>query len=247
MIRPTRDTHARSVAKALSWRVMGTVATSVIVFAFTRRWGLSLFVGGMEFISKIGLFWLHERAWDRLKYGREAAQASVIWFTGLSGSGKSTISQRVTEALRQSGLKVEQLDGDSVRAIFPNTGFTRPERDEHVRRVGFLASRMESQGVFVVASFVSPYQASRDAVRAMCRSFIEVYVSTPLEECERRDTKGLYARARRGEIANFTGISDPYEPPSRAELVIDTTRVTVDEAVNRVLARVRNRMGGNAA
>ena len=247
MIQPTRDSHARSVAKALSWRILGTVATSMIVFVFTRRWGLSLFVGGMEFVSKIGLFWLHERVWDRLSYGREAAQPSVIWFTGLSGSGKSTISHRVTEALSQRGLKVEHLDGDSVRAIFPNTGFTRPERDAHLRRVGFLASRMETQGIFVVASFVSPYQESRDAVRAMCRSFIEVYVSTPLEECERRDTKGLYARARRGEIANFTGISDPYEPPTHAELVIDTTQVTVDEAVRRVIALVRDRMGGSAA
>lgn len=244
--RPTRDTHARSVAKALSWRIMGTVTTSVIVFVFTRRWALSLFVGAMEFISKIGLFWLHERVWDRVSYGREAAQPSVIWFTGLSGSGKSSISERVTEALRRSGLKVEHLDGDSVRAIFPSTGFTRPERHEHLRRVGFLASRMETQGVFVVASFISPYQDSRDAVRAMCRSFIEVYVSTPLDECERRDTKGLYARARRGEIANFTGINDPYEPPPGAELVIDTTHVGVDEAVRRVVSLVRSRMGGSA-
>jgi len=239
-----RDTHARSVAKAVSWRILGTLATSAIVFAFTRRWALSLFVGALEFVSKIGLFWMHERVWDRLSYGREAAQPSVVWLTGLSGSGKSTISQRLVEQLKRKGLKVEYLDGDSVRAIFPATGFTRPERDAHIRRVGFLASRLEQHGIFVVASFVSPYRESRVFVRGLCRSFIEVHVNTPLEVCEQRDVKGLYARARRGEIANFTGISDPYEAPERAELVIDTTRVTVDEAVQQAMKLVERRMTG---
>lgn len=238
------DTHARSVGKAISWRILGTIATSAIVFAFTRRWALSLFVGGLEFVLKIGLFWVHERVWDRLAYGRKEATPSVVWFTGLSGSGKSTIAQQVTHALQAKGLKVEHLDGDSVRALFPNTGFTRPERDSHIRRVGFLASKLEEHGVFVVASFVSPYRESRNFVRNMCRNFVEVYVSTPLETCELRDVKGLYARARRGEIASFTGISDPYEPPIRAELVIDTTQVSVDAAVREVLAEVERRLTG---
>jgi adenylylsulfate kinase len=236
------ETHARSVAKAVSWRILGTIATSAIVFAFTRKWALSLFVGGLEFVLKVGLFWVHERAWDRLGYGRKEVRPSVVWFTGLSGSGKTTISQEVTAALKAKGFNVEHLDGDSVRRIFPNTGFTRPERDAHIGRVGYLASKLEEHGVFVVASFVSPYRESRDFVRSMCRSFIEVYVSTPLETCERRDVRGLYARARRGEIANFTGISDPYEPPTQAEMVIDTTQVPVDAAVQRVVTEVQRRM-----
>ena len=236
-----RDTHSRSVAKAVSWRIMGTLATSIIVFAFTRRWALSLFVGVIEFVSKIGLFWLHERMWDRITFGKQEPKPSVVWFTGLSGSGKSTISEQVAERLRDSGLRVEYLDGDSVRAIFPNTGFTRPERDAHIRRIGFLASKLEAHGVFVVASFVSPYREARDFVRGKCRSFVEVHVSTPLEECERRDVKGLYAKARRGEIQNFTGISDPYEAPERAELVIDTTKVPLEESVRRVIAAVQER------
>jgi adenylylsulfate kinase len=243
-VRQFRDTHARSVAKAVSWRILGTLATSALVFMFTKRWALSLFVGAMEFVSKIGLFWVHERVWDRLTYGRKEVNPSVIWFTGLSGSGKSTISQQLTEELKAAGLKVEYLDGDSVRAIFPNTGFTRPERDAHVRRVGFLASRLESHGIFVVASFVSPYRDSRDAVRAMCRSFVEVHVNTPLEECERRDVKGLYQKARRGEISNFTGISDPYEAPERAEVVIDTMTTPVDAAVQQIMDQVRRRLSG---
>jgi adenylylsulfate kinase len=198
----------------------------------------------MEFVSKIGLFWAHERVWDRLKFGRKEAEPSVVWFTGLSGSGKSTISEKVVADLRASGLKVEYLDGDAVRSVFPATGFTFEERDQHVKRIGFLASRMEAQGITVIASFVSPYRSSRDAVRAMCKQFVEVYVSTPVEECEKRDVKGLYAKARRGEISNFTGINDPYEAPAKAELVIDTTATPVDDAVRQVIAEVRRRASG---
>ena len=238
-----RETHARSVMKAVSWRVMGTMATSALVFIFTRKLVLSLAVGGFEFVSKIGLFWLHERAWDRLRYGKEEIRPVVLWFTGLSGSGKSTLSRWVAEALRGRGYRVEQLDGDTIRHIFPNTGFTRPERDAHIKRVGYLASKLEQNGVFVVASFVSPYEESRQFVRSLCGNFLEIHVATPLAVCEQRDVKGLYAKARRGELKNFTGIDDPYEPPTRPELVIDTTEGTVEQAGERVLELVRGRIG----
>lgn len=239
------ETHARSVAKAVSWRILGTFATAGLVFIFTRRLTLSLAVGALEFVSKIGLFWLHERAWDRSRFGRREMTPAVIWFTGLSGSGKSTIADAVTAALLERGVRVERLDGDSVRDIFPNTGFTRPEREAHLRRIGFLASKLEHHGVIVVASFVSPYAASRQAVRQMCRTFVEVHVSTPLAVCEQRDVKGLYARARRGEITNFTGIDDPYEAPTAADLVIDTQEVAVQDATAQVLRELaRRRLGG---
>jgi adenylylsulfate kinase len=167
---------------------------------------------------------------------------AVIWFTGLSGSGKSTISELVVERLRDQGVPVEHLDGDRIRAVFPSTGFTKSERDMHIKRVGYLASRLESHGVFVVASFVSPYAESRDFVRRLCRNFLEIYVATPLEECERRDTKGLYARARRGEIQNFTGVNDPYEPPTRPELTLDTGRLSAEEACTTVLSLLKLRV-----
>jgi adenylyl-sulfate kinase len=160
---------------------------------------------------------------------------AVLWFTGLSGAGKSTVACAVNAALGMRGVRTEFLDGDAVRAFAP-TGFSRSERDGHVRRVGFLASRLEHHDVTVVCALISPYEEARRYVRGLCRRFIEVYVSTPLTECERRDVKGLYARARRGEIVNFTGIDDPYEPPHEPELVLDTTTITVDEAAARVLA-----------
>jgi len=170
------------------------------------------------------------------------APAPVLWFTGLSGSGKSTIATKVHEALVRRGLNVEYIDGDALREVFPNTGFTRAEREDHLRRTGYMASRLAEHGVTVVGSFVSPYQASRDFIRKLCRNFVEIYVATPLEECERRDVKGLYARARRGEIKNFTGIDDPYEPPEQPELSLDTRRFSVDECAAQVLAQLGERV-----
>lgn len=160
---------------------------------------------------------------------------AVVWFTGLSGSGKSTLAEWVGRELRARGERVEMLDGDALRGVFPATGFSRAERDAHVRRAGYLASRLEHHGVFVLASLISPYRESRAFIRGLCRRFIEVHVSTPIEACEQRDVKGLYARARRGEIAEFTGVSDPYEPPESPELRIDTTGISVEEAGRRVL------------
>ncbi len=164
--------------------------------------------------------------------------AAVLWFTGLSGSGKSTIATRVHRELLRRDRAVEYIDGDALREVFPNTGFTRAEREEHIRRTGYLASRLEAHGITVVTSLVSPYRESRDFIRKLCRDFVEIYVATPLEECERRDVKGLYARARRGEIKNFTGIDDPYETPEHPDLTLDTRALSVEQCVAKVLARV---------
>ena len=169
---------------------------------------------------------------------RTNAAAPVLWFTGLSGSGKSTIAIRVHQELVRRGVDVEYIDGDALREVFPDTGFTRAEREEHLRRTGYMASRLAAHGVTVVASLVSPYRESRELIRKLCREFVEIYVATPLEECERRDVKGLYARARRGEIKNFTGIDDPYEPPENPELTLDTRALSVEECVARVLERL---------
>ena len=167
--------------------------------------------------------------------------APVLWFTGLSGSGKSTIASRVHEELARRGVDVEYIDGDALREVFPNTGFTRAEREEHLRRTGYMASRLAEHGVTVIGSFVSPYRASRNFIRKLCRNFVEIHVATPLDECERRDVKGLYARARRGEIKNFTGIDDPYEPPEQPELSLDTRRFNVDQCVAQVLEQLGDR------
>jgi adenylyl-sulfate kinase len=165
-------------------------------------------------------------------------QACVLWFTGLSGAGKSTLADAVYQELSGRGLTVEYLDGDTIRDLLPGSGFTPAERNAHVKRVGFLASRLEHHGVTVICALISPYREARATVRQLCRNFTEIHVSTPLEECEKRDVKGLYARARRGEIVNFTGLDDPYEPPLTPELAIDTSRTPIPDAVARIVELV---------
>lgn len=174
---------------------------------------------------------------------RTPLRPAVIWFTGLSGSGKSTIAERLVKRLRVRDMAVEHLDGDDVRRVFPDTGFSREAREAHLLRVGYMAGILEKHGVTVVATFVSPYRAARRSVRALCGNFVEVHVATPLDVCEQRDVKGLYARARRGEIEHFTGISDPYEEPEHPEVRIDAGRVSVDAACDAVMACLHARTG----
>ncbi|MCK5012585.1 MAG: adenylyl-sulfate kinase [Candidatus Omnitrophica bacterium] len=158
----------------------------------------------------------------------------VIWFTGLSSSGKSTLANRTFEYLKKKDLPVQQLNGDILRSIFPKTGFSKEERMKHIKRAGYLASLLEKNNVFVIASFISPYQESRNSVRNMCGRFIEIHVDTSLETCEARDPKSLYKKARAGEIKNFTGIDDPYGIPQNPEMRVDTNNVTEEESFKQI-------------
>ena len=167
-------------------------------------------------------------------------QGFVLWLTGLSGAGKSTVAERLYDELVALGKPVERLDGDVLRGVFPNTGFTKEARDEHVKRVGFLASRLEHHGVIVIAAFISPYRDARRFVRNLCGNFIEVFVNATLDECKRRDVKGLYQKVEAGEIKNFTGVDDPYEAPENPEITIDTTNQTVEESVNHILNEIKS-------
>jgi len=163
----------------------------------------------------------------------------VVWLTGLSGSGKSTLAEALCERLEAMGKQVERLDGDVLRGVFPNTGFTKEARDEHIKRVGFMASRLEHHGVIVVASFISPYREARGFVRRLCQNFIEVYVKTSLNECLRRDVKGLYKKAIDGHISGFTGVDDPYEEPENPEVTVETEGRTVAESVEPIMKTIK--------
>jgi sulfate adenylyltransferase len=166
------------------------------------------------------------------------APGACVWFTGLSGSGKSTTARAVHRLLEERGRVVTMLDGDVVRThLSRGLGFSREDRDENVRRVAFVAAEIVRHGGLVVCALVSPYRAARAEARAMVgsESFVEVFVDTPLEVCAERDVKGLYAGAQRGEVAALTGVADPYEPPESAELRLETVGVEVRENAQRVL------------
>jgi len=173
------------------------------------------------------------------RFGSVGRAPFVLWLTGLSGAGKSTLADIVCRQLQAMRLPVCHLDGDHIRALTPRLGFTKPERIEHIKNVATLASRLEREGACVVVSLISPYRDARAQARALCRNFVEVYVSTPLQECARRDVKGLYKRALAGEIPHFTGISSPYEPPLRPNLAIDTLGVSPQSCAAMILNYVR--------
>lgn len=156
----------------------------------------------------------------------------LIWFTGLSGSGKSTIANALEKRLFKEGFSTYALDGDNVRTgICNNLGFSAQDRKENIRRIGEIAKLMLDAGLVVTASFVSPYTDDREMVKKIVgeNNYFEVYVKTPLEECELRDVKGLYAKARSGAIKDFTGVSSPYEPPTKPNIIIDTSKLSVSE------------------
>jgi bifunctional enzyme CysN/CysC len=185
--------------------------------------------------------------WQAIDVTREAHAAQkgqnpkVLWFTGLSGSGKSTIANLVEKKLHALGRHSFLLDGDNIRhGLNKDLGFTDADRVENVRRVGEVAKLMADAGLIVLTAFISPFRAERDLVRSMLPAgeFVEIFVDTPLAEAEKRDVKGLYAKARSGEIAHFTGISSPYEVPERAEIRVDTTRESPEAAAERIVEHI---------
>jgi adenylylsulfate kinase len=162
----------------------------------------------------------------------------ILWFTGLSGAGKSTLAESLTPILRERGTKIEVLDGDVVRTnLSKGLGFSKEDRDTNITRIGFVANLLARNGCGAMTAAISPYAAVRDECRQMCEAtFVEVYVEAPLEVVEERDTKGLYKKARSGEIKNFTGVSDPYEAPTNAEIEVHTGTESIEESTSKILA-----------
>lgn len=165
----------------------------------------------------------------------------ILWFTGLSGSGKTSISKALEPELRARGCKVEILDGDVIRTnLSKGLGFSKEDRDTNILRIGFVANLLSRNGVVAITAAISPYRAIRDEVRAIEPNFVEIYVKASLEVCESRDVKGLYAKARAGEIKGFTGIDDPYEEPLNPEIICDTDRESVADSVKTVLSKLED-------
>ena len=163
----------------------------------------------------------------------------TIWFTGLSGAGKSTLAECIAPLLKSRGHRVEVLDGDEVRTnLSKGLGFTKEDRDTNIKRIGWVAKILTRNDVVAIAAAISPYREVRDWCREQIGDFVEVYVRCPLEECEKRDVKGLYAKARSGQISQFTGINDPYEEPLNPEVTVDTDLESPQESATRILAKL---------
>ncbi len=224
------ETKRRSLLKAISWRIFATATTTIIVFILFKRIDLAIAAGVIESVSKIIIYFFHERIWDKINFGKKKVEPFVLWFTGLPLSGKTTIADLVFEKLKsKNNILLQRLDSKDIRTLIPEIGYTKPERILHLKRVGYLIKILQENSISVIASFVSPYKEIRDFLRMNNKNFVEIYVKASIESCKKRDFKGLYEKAELGEISNFTGIHEPFEEPECADLILDTEKYSPEE------------------
>jgi adenylylsulfate kinase len=234
-----KETNKRSIVKGVSWRIVATSTTILIVYFFFGRLDLAIAAGVVETILKVVLYWAHERAWMQVCWGKQRIEPFNLWFTGLPLSGKTTIADRVYEELSKIQIPLERLDSKDIRDVVPNVGFSRDDRNRHMKRIGHLIKTLQKNSVSTIASFVSLYKESRKAIREMVKNNVVVYLKADIETCKQRDYKGVYKKAIKGELQNFSGINDVYEEPQHAEIVIDTDNTTIEEAVQIIVQHIK--------
>jgi adenylylsulfate kinase len=241
------ETKKRRLLKTLSWRIFAFFLTFTLLIVITKLVTLStLFAAVASFcdlIIKSVAYYTHESLWNRSNYGKklEKSDGCTIWMTGLPCSGKTTIAKKLKKKLERDLLRVEHLDGDIVRKL-PNwnLGFSKKDRNKNIRRIARISSYL-SQKAITICSFVSPYKEARQLARDGSNTFIEVYINCPVEVCAERDVKGMYAKAKSGEIKGFTGVDDPYEVPENPELACYTNVETIDESANKIYEYLKNK------
>lgn len=234
-----RETNTRTIAKGLSWRIFATMTTVVIVYIFFGRLDLAIAAGILETIFKVLLYYVHDKVWQRIRWGKKKIEPFNLWFTGLPLSGKTTIANLVYERLQKYDIPLERIDSKDIRELIPGIGYSREERNIHMHRIGHLIKTLQKNSISTVASFVSPYRESRKVIREMVKNNIVVYVKANLETCKARDYKGVYAKALNGELQNFSGVNDVYEEPKHAEIIIDSELISAEEATDEIIKYLR--------
>ncbi|MFW5451900.1 MAG: adenylyl-sulfate kinase [Methylophagaceae bacterium] len=233
------ETKKRSLIKGISWRFLATTTTIIIVYVFFGRLDLAIAAGILESVAKIFLYFFHERIWQKIKFGKQRIEPFNLWFTGLPSSGKSTLADAVFAELNKNDIPLERIDSKDIRDVIPDVGFERDDRHRHLTRVGHLIKTLQNNSVSSIASFVSPYNESRQVIKEMTNNYVEVYVKASLDTCKKRDIKGVYKKAESGELKNFTGISDVYEEPESPHIVIDSELESIDDAASRIVQFIK--------
>lgn len=236
-----KETNIRSIVKGITWRVVATSTTMLIVYIFFGNLKLAIATGLLETVAKIALYWGHEKAWQKIRWGKKRIEPFNLWFTGLPLSGKTTIADKVYEKLQKLDIPLERIDSKDIRELIPDIGYSREDRIRHIKRIGYLIQTLQKNSISTVCSFVSPYREARKMIRQMVKNNIVVYVKTDIETCKQRDYKGVYEKALKGELENFTGISDVYEEPKHAEIIIDTDKISPDEAAEIIVKYVKRK------
>ena len=218
--------------KAIVYRFYSSIITFIIAYLLTKNLLASISIGIIDSLIKIFSYYAFDEVWAKLTGFK--TNPAVIFLTGLSGSGKTTIAKALVEKYKKKGVVPVLLDGDEIRKVIHQTGFDEESRKKHNLNVGYMASLLESQGNVVIVSLISPYIDIRNEIRTMCNKFVEVHVSTDIKICIERDPKGLYAKAIAGEIKDFTGISAPYYPPQNPEVFIDTGVLSIATCTDKI-------------
>ena len=229
------ETKIRTIIKTLSWRVTATLTTIAIALAITRRIDIAIEIGIIEVFMKILIYYLHERLWTHMSVGIKEKTPLVLWFTGLSGCGKSQLSQAIYEKLQQKKIRVEYFNGRKIRELFPEIGYSPEKRNEHIKQIGSLVKILEKNNTSVVGSFESPFEESREYLRSILKNYIEIYVYATLDYCIKNDIRGLYKEAFSGKLDNFVGVSIKYEEPKTPNIKIDFEHQPVDESTNQII------------
>jgi adenylyl-sulfate kinase len=237
------DSHQRSIVKSISYRAIATLVTFLIAYLWTKNLTLATSLSIAINLIKTFTFYLHERLWNYFSFGQKriSQKGFTLWFTGLPASGKTTIANAVAQELeRKYALPVERLDGDILRqTICKDLGFSAEDRQKNIERVTYIAKLLTKNRVAVLTSFISPNREVRNWAREAIGNFVEVYTKCPIEECIRRDPKGQYKKALTGQIAQFTGISDPYEEPENPEIIVETDKENVKQCVKRIIKSLK--------
>ena len=236
-----KETNIRTLTKGLSWRIFATATTVIIVYIFFGRLDLAIAAGVIETFSKVLLYYLHEKIWQKIRWGKKRIEPFNLWFTGLPLSGKTTIANLVYKKLQKYDIPLERIDSKDIRNLIPGMGFTREERNQHMYRVGHLIKTLQHNSISTIASFVSPYRESRKVIREMVKNNVVVYIKADIQSCQERDYKGVYIKAISGELQNFTGISDIYEKPEHAEIVIDTDTMSAENAADEIVIYLKKK------
>ncbi len=236
-----RETNTRSIIKGVSWRVVATSTTIAIVYFFFDRLDLAIAAGMIETVLKVGLYWAHERAWFKVNWGRKKIEPFNLWFTGLPLSGKTTIADLVYTDLAKLQIPLERIDSKDMRELVPNIGFTREDRNRHMKRIAHLIKTLQNNSISTVASFVSPYRESRKAIRTMVKNNVVVYVKSDVQTCTERDYKGIYKKALAGELQNFSGVNDVYEEPEHAEIIVDVRELSAQESADIIVKYIKKK------
>ena len=229
------ETKIRSLVKTLSWRVTATITTIIVALAITKRIDIAVQIGLIEALLKMLVYFIHERSWARIKFGIHEKKPLVLWFTGLSGCGKSQISQSIYEKFQERKIRVEYFNGRKIREIFPEIGYSPENRREHIRKIGSLIKILQNNKTSVIGSFESPFDETRDYLRQNLINYVEIYVHASLDYCVKNDTRGLYRKAMNGELDNFVGVSIEYEEPKHPDIIIEAEKQSVRESAKQIL------------